>query len=190
MLKINGSYWFYFVQPICVVMLLQSTQMPPKNCQRSVHPPGKAGKLQFPPVIPAQWNPGIVLVTAGFQSTLKCNWTRERQTEKERHCQGQSLAWHAIATSVLIDLYKATTTHQSPSPPPSPFCLIDLGYSLSKNWIDRTGCGSVPSILFSNFHSSPRSCLSCPKSIQDRVCLLIYWIITIKYLQLHLTGMF
>lgn len=67
-------------------------------------------KLHFPPVVPAQWNPGIVLVTAGFQSTLKCNWTRVRQTEKERHFQGQSLAWHAIATSVPIDLYKATLT--------------------------------------------------------------------------------
>lgn len=187
MLKINRSYWFFFVQPICVVMLLQSTRIPPKNWQRSVHPLGRERKLHFPQVIPAQWNPGIVLVTAGFQSTLKCNWTRERQTEKERHCQGQSLAWHAIATSVLIDLYKATTTHRFP--PPSPFCLIDLGYSLSKHWIDRTGCSSASSILFCNFHSSPRNSLSCPKSIQERVCHLIYWI-TIKYLQLHLTGMF
>lgn len=68
-------------------------------------------KLQFPSVIPALWDAGIVLETAGFQSTLKCNWTLERQTGKERHCQGQSLAWHAIATSGLIDLYKA------PSPP-------------------------------------------------------------------------
>lgn len=71
-------------------------------------PIGKRRKLQFPSVIPAPWNAGIVLVTAGFQSTLKCNWTLERQTEKGRHCQGQSLAWHAIATSGLIDLYKAT----------------------------------------------------------------------------------
>lgn len=69
-------------------------------------------KLQFPSGIPAPWNAGIVLVTAGFPSTLKCNWTLERQTEKGRHCQGQSLARHAIATSGLIDLYKGT-----PHPP-------------------------------------------------------------------------
>ncbi len=79
---------------------------------------------------PAPWNAGIVLVTAGFQSTLKRNWTLERQTEKGRHCQGQSLAWRAIATSGLIDLYKAN--------PPLPFCLIDLGYSLSQTvWQKR-----------------------------------------------------
>ena len=72
-------------------------------------------KLQFPSVLPAPWNAGIVRVTAGSQSTLKCNWTLERQTEKGRHCQGQSLAWHAVATSGLIDLYKAT-------PPPPPRC--------------------------------------------------------------------
>lgn len=69
--------------------------MEKKKCSRSVHPSGKGEKLQFPPVTPALWNAGIVLVTAGFQSTLKCNWTLERQTEKGRHCQGQSLAWHA-----------------------------------------------------------------------------------------------
>lgn len=42
------------------------------------------------------------------------------------HSQGQSLARHAIATSSLIDLYKADP------PPPLPFCLIDLGCSRSK----------------------------------------------------------
>lgn len=98
-----------------------------KHHQRSVHTSGRGEKLQFPSVIPAPWNAGIVLVTAGFQSTLKCNWTLERRTEKGRHCQGQSLAGHAIATSGLIDLYKA-----SPPPPLLPLCLIDLGYSLSK----------------------------------------------------------
>ena len=45
-------------------------------------------KLQVPSVIPVPRNAGIVLVTAGFQSTLKRNWTLERQTEKGRHCQG------------------------------------------------------------------------------------------------------
>lgn len=119
--KTNGSY---FAHPICMVTVLQSTQRPWTNWQRSVRPSGRGEKLHFPSVIPAPWNAGIVLVTAGFQSTLKCNWTLERQTEKGRHCQGQSLAWHAIATSGLIDLYKAN--------PPLPFCLIDLGYSLSQ----------------------------------------------------------
>lgn len=79
-------------------------------------------KPQFPSFIPTPWNAGIVLVTAGFQSTLKCNWTLKRQTDRGGYCQGQSQAWHAIATSSLIDLYKAI--------PLLPFCLIDLGYTL------------------------------------------------------------
>lgn len=72
-------------------------------------PVGQRRKLQFPLLIPAPWNAGIVPVTAGFQSTLKCNWTLERQTGKGRCCQGQSLAWHAIARSSLIDLYNPPT---------------------------------------------------------------------------------
>lgn len=103
----NGSHCSSFVQHICMVMVLLSTQRSCKNWQRSVYTSGRGEKLQFPSVILAPWNAGIVLVTAGFQSTLKCNWTLKRQTEKGRHCQGQSLARHAIATSCLIDLYKA-----------------------------------------------------------------------------------
>lgn len=111
-------------------------------------PIGQGEKLQFPSVIPAPWNAGIVLVTARFQSTLKCNWTLERQTEKGRHCQGQSLAWHAIATSGLIDLYKAN--------PPSILSHWFRLLSVEKLY-DRTGCSSASSILFSNFHNCPRS---------------------------------
>lgn len=122
--KTNGSHCTYFVPSICMVMVLvlvtvfslvadytDTTKEPAEGSS----PVGQRKKrLQFPSVIPATWNAGIVLVTAGFQSTLKCNWTLERQTEKGRHCQGQSLAWHAIATCGLIDLYKA--------PPPPPCC--------------------------------------------------------------------
>lgn len=45
------------------------------TCQAEVE------KTQFPSFIPTPWNAGIVLVTAGFQSTLKCNWTLKRQTD-------------------------------------------------------------------------------------------------------------
>lgn len=58
----KGSYWFYSVQCVCVLMVLQ------KNWQRSVHSVGREEeKLQFPAVIPSLWNAGFVVVTAEFQ---------------------------------------------------------------------------------------------------------------------------
>lgn len=135
-----------------------------ENRQRSVQlSRNKEEKLHFPSAIPAARNAGNVPVTAGFQSTLKCNWTLEHQTEKGRHCQGQSLAWHVIATSTLIDLYKAPTT--TTTPPLLPFCLIDLGYSLSKNWMTEQDTAAASSVLFSNFLKRPEKAI-CQKSIR------------------------
>lgn len=155
----------YFVHPICTVMVLQSTRRPWKTPGRGqfAHQ-AEEEKLQCPSVIPAPWNAGIVLVIAGFQSTLKCNWTLEIQAEKGRHCQGQSLVWHAIATSGLIDLHKA-----------NPAAILSHWFKLHsvEKLNDRTGCSSASSILFSNFHICRRSSLSCQKSIVlQRSCIL------------------
>lgn len=97
-------YHRWFCNPVCLVRMC-GTKKTTTRGHFSHQLEDK--KLHFPSVISVLWNAGIVLVTAGFQSTLKCNWTLERQAETGGHSQGQSLAWHAIATSSLIDLYKA-----------------------------------------------------------------------------------
>lgn len=110
----------------------------PGTCHFTHQP--EEGKLQFPSVIFAPWNAGIVLVTAGFQSTFKRNWTLERQTEKGRHCQGQSLAWHAMATSRLIDLYKP------PLPPPAAILSHWFRLLSVQNWM--TGQDAAVLLLY------------------------------------------
>lgn len=87
----KGSYCSHSVQAAVCVLTGRKKRRKKKEKKWSVHSSVRGGKNYnshqsfLPP-----WNAGIVLKTAGFQSTLKCNWTLERQPETGRHCQGQS----------------------------------------------------------------------------------------------------
>lgn len=86
----KGSYCFHSVQA-AVSVLIGRKKRRKKGKKWSVHSSVRGGKNynSHQSFLPPR-NAGIGLKTAGFQSTLKCNWTLERQPETGRHCQGQS----------------------------------------------------------------------------------------------------
>lgn len=91
--KTKGPYCSRSVQAAVCVHWAQKKRRrgKKKGMKWSVHSSVRGGKNynSHQSFLPPR-NAGIVLKTAGFQSTLKCNWTLERQPEMGRHCQGQS----------------------------------------------------------------------------------------------------